>query len=90
VRDLEQLRLHYPLTLRRWLANLERHHEGAVFAASEADYRIWRAYIAGALVGFETSDMAVIQLLAHKPGPPGTEPPLTRRRMLLEPREIGV
>jgi cyclopropane-fatty-acyl-phospholipid synthase len=68
VLDVEQLRAHYALTLRSWLSNLEAHHDQAVAAASEADYRIWRVYMAGAAYNFESRRLGVVQVLGHKPG----------------------
>ena len=35
-------------------------------AASEVDYRIWRAYMAGSVVGFETNNLGVVQVLAGR------------------------
>lgn len=79
--DVEQLRPHYGLTLRRWLANLEAHHDAAVAAASEADYRIWRAYMAGSAHSFESGSLGVVQVLGRKPGA-ATPLPLGRRWLL--------
>lgn len=81
IRDVEQLRPHYALTLRRWIRNLESRHDAAVTSASEFDYRVWRIYMAGSAVGFETGSMQVVQVLGHKPGPAGTDPPLGRAWM---------
>ena len=66
VLDVHQLRRHYALTLRAWIARLETRHAEAVTAASETDYRIWRAYMAGSVVGFETRDLGVVQVLAGR------------------------
>ncbi len=64
--DVQQLRRHYALTLREWVRRLEANHDRAVAAASEVDYRIWRAYMAGSVVGFETDDLGVVQVLAGR------------------------
>lgn len=64
--DVQQLRPHYALTLREWIRRLEASHDRAVEVASEVDYRIWRAYMAASVVGFETNDLGVIQILAGK------------------------
>ncbi|MGH3442598.1 MAG: class I SAM-dependent methyltransferase, partial [Nitriliruptorales bacterium] len=64
--DVEQLRPHYALTLRNWVRRLETNHEAAVAAASQMDYRIWRAYMAGSVVGFESGDLGVVQILGFK------------------------
>ncbi len=70
VRDAEAMRLHYALTLRRWIANLERNREAALAAADERTYRIWRAYMAGAVVAFELEAFSIYQLLCVDPAAP--------------------
>jgi cyclopropane-fatty-acyl-phospholipid synthase len=76
--DVQQLRRHYARTLRHWLANLERHEEEAIASAGVGRYRTWRAYMAGSVVGFETSDLGLVQVLGAK----GDAPlPLGRRWM---------
>ncbi len=67
LRDAEALRINYALTLRHWVANLERNHERAVAAASEEIYRIWRLYMAGSAVAFERGNIGVFQLLLADP-----------------------
>jgi cyclopropane-fatty-acyl-phospholipid synthase len=47
IRDGESLREHYPLTLRRWLANLAAARDAAVAQAGAARTRIWRLYMTG-------------------------------------------
>ena len=67
VRHVESLREHYPLTLRRWVANLERNWDEAVAQVGEARARIWRLYMAGSALGFERYGVSVHQVLAVKP-----------------------
>lgn len=70
LRDAEDLRANYALTLRHWVANLETNREEAVAEAGERIYRIWRLYMAGSALGFERASIAVYQLLltdAHRP-----------------------
>lgn len=74
VHDVHQLRRHYALTLRAWVARLEAAHDRAVAVASETDYRIWRAYMAGSVIGFERNDLGVVQVLAGV----GWDPPHDR------------
>jgi cyclopropane-fatty-acyl-phospholipid synthase len=76
--DVEQLRPNYTLTLREWVRRLEANHAAAVAAASETDYRIWRAYMAASAIGFDQGDMGVIQVLGSK----GRQVPLGRAWML--------
>ncbi len=70
IRDVEALRMSYALTLRHWVANLERNQEEAVAAAGERVYRIWRTYMAGSAVAFESGAIGVHQLLLTDPDRP--------------------
>ncbi|PZS36998.1 MAG: hypothetical protein DLM58_00310, partial [Pseudonocardiales bacterium] len=71
VRDVESLREHYALTLRAWVANLERDWEQAVALTSPGRARIWQLYMAGSALAFEANRIGVNQVLAVKPGPRG-------------------
>ncbi|MEO6957769.1 MAG: cyclopropane-fatty-acyl-phospholipid synthase family protein [Antricoccus sp.] len=66
VRDVESLREHYALTLRAWLRNLEQNWTEAVTASSAARARIWRLYMTGSTLAFESNRMGVNQVLAVK------------------------
>jgi len=66
VRHLESLREHYALTLRAWVANLERNWKEAVADAGEARARIWRLYMAASALNFEAGRTQVHQVLAVK------------------------
>jgi cyclopropane-fatty-acyl-phospholipid synthase len=66
VRHVEGLREHYGLTLRAWVANLERHWDEAVAEAGLARARIWRLYMAGAALNFEAGRTQIHQVLAVK------------------------
>jgi cyclopropane-fatty-acyl-phospholipid synthase len=72
VRDVESLREHYALTLREWVANLERRWDEAARLTSPARARIWRLYMAGSALAFEGNRIGVNQVLAVKTGPRGT------------------
>jgi cyclopropane-fatty-acyl-phospholipid synthase len=79
IRDVENLREHYALTLRRWLQRLEAHHDEALRFVDEATYRVWRLYIAGSAHGFRTGHIAVYQTLLAKLDSSGeAKLPLTR------------
>lgn len=67
IRDVEQLRPHYALTLRHWVANLEGSWDDAVAEVGERTTRVWRAYMSGSVVGFESGDLGVVQILAARP-----------------------
>ena len=68
VRDVESLREHYPLTLRRWLANLEANRAEAVEQVGEERERAWRLYILGSAQAFEAGEITVYQVLAARLG----------------------
>jgi cyclopropane-fatty-acyl-phospholipid synthase len=79
IRDVENLRQHYALTLRHWLRRLERHHAEALSFVDEATYRVWRLYLAGSAHGFRRGHIAVYQTLLAKLDSSGqTKLPLTR------------
>ncbi|AJP02350.1 cyclopropane-fatty-acyl-phospholipid synthase [Streptomyces cyaneogriseus subsp. noncyanogenus] len=80
VRDVESIREHYALTLRRWVANLETHWERAVRLTSPGRARVWRLYMAASALSFERNRIGVNQVLAVKtPEPGGSGMPLRSR-----------
>jgi cyclopropane-fatty-acyl-phospholipid synthase len=64
VRHLESLREHYGLTLRRWVANLEREWDRAVAEVGEGRARVWRLYMAASAVNFEKGRTQIHHILA--------------------------
>ncbi|RSS07284.1 cyclopropane-fatty-acyl-phospholipid synthase family protein [Streptomyces sp. WAC00469] len=66
VRDVESLREHYALTLRRWVANLEANWEEAQRLTSPGRARVWRLYMAASALSFERNRIGVNQVLAVK------------------------
>ncbi|MEV8389621.1 MULTISPECIES: cyclopropane-fatty-acyl-phospholipid synthase family protein [unclassified Streptomyces] len=66
VRDVESIREHYALTLRRWVANLEDHWAEAVRSTSAGRARVWRLYMAASALSFERNKIGVNQILAVK------------------------
>ena len=71
VRDVESLREHYADTLRAWVANLEERWDQAVRLSSPGRARVWRLYMAGSALGFQSNRLGINQVLAVKPGPGG-------------------
>ena len=67
VRDVENLREHYALTLRNWVSRLEAHHSEASALVGEAVYRTWRLYMSFCAIQFESAQIAVNQSLLAKP-----------------------
>src|SRR6266516_2784941 len=79
IRDVENLREHYVLTLRHWLRGLEAHHDEARRFVDETIYRVWRLYISGTAHGFRCGQIAVYQTLLAKLDRSGeSNLPLTR------------
>jgi cyclopropane-fatty-acyl-phospholipid synthase len=67
VRDVENLREHYVLTLQHWARRLESNWDEAVSIAGVERARVWRLYMTGAIAGFRTGAMSVHQTLAVRP-----------------------
>ncbi|MFF8674319.1 class I SAM-dependent methyltransferase [Streptomyces sp. NPDC015242] len=64
VRDVESIREHYALTLRRWVSRLEADWARAVELTSPGRARVWRLYMAASAVAFERNRIGVNQVLA--------------------------
>jgi cyclopropane-fatty-acyl-phospholipid synthase len=81
IADVEGLRPHYALTLRHWVARLERRHTEALQYVSESTWRVWRLYMAACALEFESGEIGVYQILAGKRASGSTSMPLTRQHM---------
>ncbi|MEU9396212.1 cyclopropane-fatty-acyl-phospholipid synthase family protein [Streptomyces sp. NPDC048324] len=80
VRDVESLREHYGLTLRRWVANLEAQWPRAMRLAGPGRARVWRLYMAASALAFEHNRIGVNQVLAVRtPEDGGAGMPLRAR-----------
>ncbi|MFM9707150.1 class I SAM-dependent methyltransferase [Streptomyces galilaeus] len=71
VRDVESIREHYALTLRRWVSRLEDDWRRAVWLTSAGRARVWRLYMAASALAFEQQRIGVNQVLAVRPPPSG-------------------
>jgi cyclopropane-fatty-acyl-phospholipid synthase len=71
IRDLQALREHYALTLRAWVANLQRHWDEALTLVTPGRARVWLLYMVGSALSFETNRIGVNQVLAVRPGEDG-------------------
>ena len=85
VRDVENLREHYALTLRQWVARLQAHRDAAVRLVGDPVYRTWRLYMAGSAVGFGSGVINVNQTLLAKPALGAVNVPLTRADLYANP-----
>ncbi|MBI4498076.1 MAG: class I SAM-dependent methyltransferase [Chloroflexi bacterium] len=87
-RDVESLREHYALTLRRWVRRLEARRDQAVQLVGEATYRVWRLYLGAMAREFAAGNIGVIQALLSKPDERGrSHLPLTRDDLYLQGAE---
>jgi cyclopropane-fatty-acyl-phospholipid synthase len=78
VRDVENLREHYELTLRRWVEELRHNADIVRKYVSEGTYRIWLLYMAGSAAAFHRGDIAVYQTLLSAPEKGRSHLPLRR------------
>jgi cyclopropane-fatty-acyl-phospholipid synthase len=67
IRDVENLREHYELTLRCWVDGLRRNAASILKLVPETTYRIWLLYMAGSAAAFRRGDIAVYQTLLSNP-----------------------
>jgi len=79
VRDVENLREHYFLTLGQWLRRLEANEKQARQLVGEIKYRIWRLYLAGSAYYFQSGKLDLYQSLLVKCKGGASGMPLTRR-----------
>jgi cyclopropane-fatty-acyl-phospholipid synthase len=78
VRDVENLREHYELTLRAWVEGLKKNSGALLKQVSEVTYRTWLLYMAGSAAAFRRGDIAVYQMLLSRPDRGDSRLPLTR------------
>lgn len=71
IRDVENLREHYALTLRHWVQRLEQSCHRALEHVNDQTYRVWRLYMAASAYGFACGNLQLFQSLLVKPGPGG-------------------
>lgn len=78
VRDVESLREHCVLTLRRWRRRLESNVPPRHSSMDESTWRLWRLYLASAAHGFATGKLNLYQTLLAKTRDGVAGLPLTR------------
>jgi cyclopropane-fatty-acyl-phospholipid synthase len=80
VRDVENLREHYAITLRHWVANLERNWSDAVELVGANRARVWQLYMSGSVNGFDDAGIQLHQTLGVRLHDGGrSDMPRTRR-----------
>jgi len=63
VLDIENLRLHYALTLAHWLRRFESAQERVTEMYDERFVRAWRLYLSGSQAAFNSGEMQLFQVL---------------------------
>jgi len=81
IRDVESLREHYPITLRRWVANLLDRRAEAERLVGPERVRTWHLYMLASASAFDKAELGLYQVLGTRcDGPHGL--PLTRADLL--------
>jgi cyclopropane-fatty-acyl-phospholipid synthase len=84
VLDVENIRLHYALTLRHWLERFERHVARIQAMFDERFVRMWRFYLAGSLASFATGSYQLFQVVFNRAT--NNDVPLSRQFLYRESR----
>jgi cyclopropane-fatty-acyl-phospholipid synthase len=79
IRDVENLREHYALTLTHWLGNLERNAERGRQIAGDTIHFAWRTNLAESVHAVRAGRMGFYHVLLSKPKRGSSGSPLTRR-----------
>jgi cyclopropane-fatty-acyl-phospholipid synthase len=84
VRDVENLREHYELTLRHWVKDLQRNENSILQYVPETTYRVWLLFMAGSAAAFRRGDIALYQMLLIRPDRGSSRLPLRREDWYLQ------
>lgn len=79
VLDVENIRLHYALTLRHWLERYEAAVDQVRAMFDETFVRMWRLYLAGSAAAFESGTLQLFQVAFATRG--NNDIPLTRQHL---------
>lgn len=63
VLDVENMRLHYALTLEHWLERFEKHSDTIKVMMDEEFVRAWRLYLAGSIAAFKVGELQLYQVV---------------------------
>lgn len=79
VRDVEDLREHYAMTLRHWVGRLHANRDRAHQLVDDVTYRVWELFMAGSAHNFAAANLNLYQSVLSKPDAEGRSGvPLTR------------
>lgn len=70
IQDVENLRPHYALTLRHWLARFEAHADDIEQMFDPEFVRAWRLYLSGSAAAFSAGSLQLFQVLFQRPNCP--------------------
>ncbi len=79
VLDVENIRLHYAVTLRHWLERYEESVDTVRAMFDESLVRMWRLYLAGSIAAFESGELQLFQVVFTTQE--NNDVPLTREYM---------
>ena len=63
VLDVENLRLHYSLTLQHWMQRYQQHEGEILSMMDESFVRTWRFYLAGSISAFNMGELQLFQVV---------------------------
>jgi cyclopropane-fatty-acyl-phospholipid synthase len=63
VLDVENLRMHYSLTLQYWLERYEAHSDEVLALMDESFVKTWRLYLAGSIAAFNVGELQLFQVV---------------------------
>jgi cyclopropane-fatty-acyl-phospholipid synthase len=79
VLDVENLRLHYALTLQHWLDRYEAAADQVRAMYDERFVRMWRFYLSGSIAAFRSGDLELFQVVFNRAG--ANDIPWTREHL---------
>lgn len=80
--DVDAWRPHYAKTLRHWVANFDQAIAPVIAQVGERQAQIWRLYLVGSALAFETNDTGLYQVLVQRQSDRHWHLPLTRKGWL--------
>jgi cyclopropane fatty-acyl-phospholipid synthase-like methyltransferase len=69
IRNIDNVNIHYAMTIHRWYRNWERNREKVIAAYGERWYRLWHIFLAWSVFTGEQGRGDCMQIVAHKSRP---------------------
>ena len=89
IADVEALRHHYALTLKRWVERLEVNKDQVLGLVSKVTYRTWRLYMTACALEFEAGDLGAYQIMSSKRAGSFLALPLTRNHLMAKEKKAA-